>query len=113
MLERKAYQDLLKWKAKKGRTALLIEGARRVGKSTLIREFGRKEYRSMLYIDCSRLAEPVRQYFLDNRNRLESLQQFCQATRKVTHQTTQKLTHLGGGGWAWFCGRQWPEAQRP
>ena len=58
MLERKAYQDLLKWKAKKGRTALLIEGARRVGKSTLIREFGRKEYRSMLYIDCSRWLNP-------------------------------------------------------
>ena len=91
MLERKAYQDLLKWKAKKGRTALLIEGARRVGKSTLIREFGRKEYRSMLYIDCSRLAEPVRQYFLDNRNRLESLQQFLAAVYDVTLYPRESL----------------------
>ena len=91
MLERKTYQDLLKWKAKKGRTALLIEGARRVGKSTLIREFGRKEYRSMLYIDCSRLAEPVRQYFLDNRNRLESLQQFLAAVYDVTLYPRESL----------------------
>ena len=42
MLKRKAYDRLLEWKKNRnGKTALLIEGARRVGKSTLVEEFGR------------------------------------------------------------------------
>ena len=42
MFERKCYQKLLEWKSSsQGRTALMIEGARRVGKTTLAREFAR------------------------------------------------------------------------
>ena len=51
ILKRKIYDELLNWKGKKGRTALLIEGARRVGKSTIVKEFAKNEYRSSLFID--------------------------------------------------------------
>ena len=52
MLDWKAYQKLLSWKASsKGTSAMLVEGARRVGKTTLVREFAKREYQSSLYID--------------------------------------------------------------
>jgi predicted AAA+ superfamily ATPase len=52
--KRKLYSNLLKWKNEsQGKTALLIEGARRVGKTTLVKEFGRNEYKSFLIIDFS------------------------------------------------------------
>lgn len=45
MLYRKAYDKLLEWKKQKKRTALCIQGARQIGKTTVVREFGRKEYK--------------------------------------------------------------------
>ncbi|MDR2828910.1 MAG: AAA family ATPase [Acholeplasmatales bacterium] len=54
MLKRKIYQELVNWKKESnGKTALLIEGARRVGKSTITREFGANEYKSYIVIDFS------------------------------------------------------------
>ena len=45
IFKRKLYSKLLKWKNdSQGRTAILVEGARRVGKSTLVEEFAKKEY---------------------------------------------------------------------
>lgn len=44
VFQRKIYEKLLKWKSEcNGQKALLIEGARRIGKSTIVEEFGRKE----------------------------------------------------------------------
>ena len=52
MLKRKIYDKIQNWKkVSDGRTALLIEGARRVGKSTIAEEFGRREYRSFVMVD--------------------------------------------------------------
>ena len=66
MLKRKMYDRLLKWKNEsQGRTALLVEGARRVGKSTIVSEFAKREYRSHLIIDFSRVSPDVRQIFFD------------------------------------------------
>jgi predicted AAA+ superfamily ATPase len=74
MLKRKAYERLLDWKrARNGGTALLVEGARRVGKSTLVEEFGRNEYRSCLVIDFFRAPDEVRGYFRDYRTDLDAL----------------------------------------
>lgn len=51
MLKRKIYNELLKWKLEsKGKTALLIEGARRIGKSTIVEEFAKNEYETYIYI---------------------------------------------------------------
>ena len=66
MLKRKAYDMLLDWKGKSGgRTALLIEGARRVGKSTLASEFGRNEYRSCIVIDFFEATDDLKADFRD------------------------------------------------
>lgn len=52
IFKRKIYDKMLAWKQKEnGTTALLIEGARRVGKSTIVEEFARREYASYLLID--------------------------------------------------------------
>ena len=50
-LQRKAYDDFLKWKSAPDRRALLVTGARQVGKTYLIREFGRNEYEVFLEIN--------------------------------------------------------------
>ncbi len=51
-LKRKIYQKLIEWKEKdNGRTSLLIEGVRRVGKSTIAETFGKNEYKSYVIID--------------------------------------------------------------
>ena len=52
MFRRKIYDKLLEWKAESdGHTALLIEGARRVGKSTVVEAFAKNEYESYILID--------------------------------------------------------------
>lgn len=49
MFKRKIYEKLAVWKREsEGKTALLVEGARRVGKSTVVEEFGRNEYQGFL-----------------------------------------------------------------
>jgi uncharacterized protein len=64
MFERKIYKDLLKWKEEaQGEKALLIEGARRIGKSTVAEEFGRKEYKSCIVIDFNDASDVIRNAF--------------------------------------------------
>ena len=49
VMKRKIYQQLLDWKEKRhGEVALLVEGARRIGKSYIVEEFGRNEYESYI-----------------------------------------------------------------
>lgn len=51
-MERKIYQKLKEWKERsKGDSALLIDGARRVGKSYIVKEFAQNEYKSYILID--------------------------------------------------------------
>ena len=65
-MRRKIYNDLLRWKQEEqGRCALLIDGARRVGKSYIVREFAAGEYRSALIIDFSIARAEVKQLFSD------------------------------------------------
>ena len=66
VFERKIYQQILQWKKENnGRTALLVEGARRVGKSTIIEEFAKREYRSYILIDFNKASERVMRLFDD------------------------------------------------
>lgn len=66
MFRRKIYEKLVQWKQESaGKTALLIEGARRVGKSTVVEEFARNEYKSYILIDFSRAARFIRELFED------------------------------------------------
>ena len=64
MLKRKIYDELLKWKQEKnGSTALLVEGARRIGKSYIVEEFARNEYDSYIMIDFSKAPKMVKSWF--------------------------------------------------
>ena len=51
MLKRKVYDNLLKWKANRGKECLLIKGARQIGKTYLVEQFGKNEYESFIEIN--------------------------------------------------------------
>ena len=55
-MERKIYDSLLKWKASSTRKPLVLEGARQVGKTYILKEFGRNEYDNLIYINCDNNA---------------------------------------------------------
>lgn len=74
IFKRKIYEKLIEWKNRShGETALLIEGARRVGKSTVVEEFGRREYRSVAVIDFMRPNRKVVSAILDHPDDLNVL----------------------------------------
>ena len=59
-MKRKIYNEILKWKeSSNGKTALLIEGARRVGKSYIACEFAKRNYKSYILIDFSKVSNDV------------------------------------------------------
>ena len=63
-MKRKIYQTLLKWKKeRRGEVALLIEGARRIGKSHIVEEFGRDEYESHILVDFSKVSPQDMEFF--------------------------------------------------
>ena len=51
-MKRKIYQSLLKWKNSPDRKPLILEGARQVGKTFILKEFGQNEYENLIYINC-------------------------------------------------------------
>ncbi|MBQ7062256.1 MAG: ATP-binding protein [Bacteroidales bacterium] len=60
VFKRKIYDEMLRWKQeRKGKTALLIKGARRVGKSTIAEEFAKREYDSYISIDFADAKDSV------------------------------------------------------
>lgn len=69
-MKRKIYDELLEWKEKSnGNTGLLIEGARRVGKSYIAQEFAKNNYKTYILIDFSKAAKEIKSLFdeyLDN-----------------------------------------------
>lgn len=72
MFKRKLYDSLLAWKEESaGKTAMLVEGARRVGKSTTVTEFCRNEYADYLLVDFSTAGKDVRTNFEENIGHLD------------------------------------------
>jgi len=64
IFKRKLYDRLLEWKrVQNGKTAIMIEGARRVGKSTLVEQFAKNEYESYILIDFNETSDEVRSLF--------------------------------------------------
>ncbi len=73
IFKRKLYNKLLAWKQQAaGTKALLIEGARRIGKSTLVEEFAKSEYRSYLLIDFNKISDSVISAFNNYMNDLDT-----------------------------------------
>lgn len=74
VLKRKIYDKLLDWKKNsKGKKAVLIEGARRIGKSTICEEFGKNEYKSYILIDFAKESDELKGYFKRYMNDLDTL----------------------------------------
>jgi len=71
MFKRKAYKKLLEWKEGSGESALLIEGARRTGKSTLAESFARSEYATYLLIDFDTVEQTVKDIFEQYRSNID------------------------------------------
>jgi len=66
LFKRKIYSQLLKWKQESnGQSAILVEGARRVGKSTVVRTFAENEYDSYLMIDFNKASKSIKGLFDD------------------------------------------------
>ena len=64
VMKRKIYNQLLDWKKNRhGEVALLIEGARRIGKSYIVEEFAKREYQSYLLIDFNKAPQLVKEWF--------------------------------------------------
>ena len=74
MFKRKIYEKLLNWKKTKihHNTAILIEGARRIGKSTLVEEFAKNEYDDYLWFDFSIESDEVKNEFEKNISNLDT-----------------------------------------
>ena len=85
MFRRRAYDKLLQWKREsQGARAVLIEGARRVGKSTLVEEFARHEYAASLVIDFSTVSDEVKGLFVQYRDDIDSFFMYLQAYMGVS-----------------------------
>lgn len=84
MMKRKIYTELLKWKNdSSGKTALLIDGARRVGKSYIAEKFAKTEYKSYIIIDFNRAGNEVKELFNNYLNDLDTLFMYLSAYYNV------------------------------
>lgn len=84
VFKRKIYRKLLEWKDQdNGSTALLVEGARRIGKSTIVEEFAKNEYESYMLIDFSVAPKEVKDLFKDISN-LDVLFTFLQLKYNIS-----------------------------
>ena len=78
-MKRKIYDSLLKWKnEEKGAVALLVEGARRVGKSYIVEEFAKKEYKSYILVDFSHLSKAMKSVFDEYLNETDTFLMYLQ-----------------------------------
>ena len=67
IFRRKVYDKLLEWKnLSAGASAVLLEGARRVGKSTIVEEFAKSEYDDYMILDFAREGKDIRRNFIEN-----------------------------------------------
>ncbi len=90
-MKRKIYQDILKWKNHSaGRTALLIDGARRVGKSYIAKQFAETEYKSYILIDFNKAPKEITALFENYLNDLDTFFMYLSAfyTTKLYERDT-------------------------
>lgn len=91
LFKRKAYEALLDWKKGNGESAVLIEGARRTGKSTLAEQFAQSEYESYLLINFETAPQEVRDIFNDYRDNIDTFFMYLLAYYGVSLKTRKSL----------------------
>lgn len=73
IFKRKVYDKLLEWKKlSSGSSAIMLEGARRIGKSTIVTEFAKNEYQDYLILDFAKESKDIRQNFEENMDDLDT-----------------------------------------
>lgn len=73
-MKRKVYEKLVKWKNdSNGKTAVLIDGARRVGKSYIVEKFAKENYKSYIVIDFNKVSDEVKELFEHYLNDMDNL----------------------------------------
>ena len=83
--KRKIYDELLNWKeSTNGKKAILIEGAKRIGKSTIVEEFAKNEYESYMIINFTDVNEKIKSYFNKYLNDLDTFFMYLQSEYHVT-----------------------------
>lgn len=83
-MKRKIYDELVKWKRESAdRYALLVEGARRVGKSWIVREFAKNEYETHLLIDFARVNSQIKNLFEEKLDNLDEFFMLLEARTRV------------------------------
>ena len=84
IFKRKIHDKLLKWKNEsQGKTALLIEGARRIGKSTAVVEFAKVNYKSYILIDFANEDEQIKNLFFNNLTDLDNFFMYLSLNKKT------------------------------
>lgn len=91
VLQRKLYATLLAWKKEGGKRALLIEGARRIGKTTLVETFGKNEYKSCIVIDFAKANPQINDYFETLLDDLDTFFMLLSATYKTPLHSRETL----------------------
>ena len=72
IFKRKVYNKLLDWKEMSaGASAVLLEGARRIGKSTIVEEFAKQEYDDYMILDFAKENQDVKNNFIENMDDLD------------------------------------------
>ena len=85
IIKRKLYSELLEWKNnRKGKTAILIKGARRTGKSYLCEQFAKNEYKSYVIIDFANISNEIRALFEGDTSDIDK---FLSELQILTHTT--------------------------
>lgn len=85
IFRRKIYDKLLTWKSEaNGSRAILIEGARRIGKSTIVKEFSQNEYKTNIFIDFNTASDVVRSAFTNYMSDLDTFFMILSAEYNVT-----------------------------
>ncbi len=82
VFERKIYREILEWKENRSdKYALMIKGARRIGKSTIVEEFAKKEFKTYIKIDFASTSKEIKDLFDDTYNLDYFFLQLQQLTR--------------------------------
>ena len=83
-MKRKMYEKLLEWKEESnGEVALLIDGARRIGKSYIVKQFAEENYKSYILIDFNQVGTEIKELFNNYLNNLDMFFMYLSSYYKV------------------------------
>ena len=90
-MKRKIYDELIEWKKRNGEVALLIDGARRIGKSYIVEEFAKENYESYILIDFNKVGNEIKELFDNYLDDLDKLFMYLTNYYKVDLKERKSL----------------------